>query len=156
MSINDLNDALKLVEEFNGDFDGKKSENLVLLAETKLGISFPPTYKKFLLNLGCGDIAGEEFYGVIHDDFENSGIPDAIWMTIEARRKWGLPESMIVIYFDGLESYYVIDTVVKDENGESAIYLWIPGRSKAGDKLEKIADDFGEFMLVKVREALVD
>jgi hypothetical protein len=29
-------------------------------------------YRRFLEELGCGDIAGEEFFGIIGDDFVNS------------------------------------------------------------------------------------
>jgi hypothetical protein len=64
---------------------------LVLKAESALGLKFPPTYRKFLLEYGCGNIFGMEFYGVVDDNFINSSIPDAIWITLNERKTSNLP-----------------------------------------------------------------
>jgi len=91
MSFKELETAFNLVHEHGyGDFEGEKALSLINKAEKTLGLVFPPTYKKFLAKLGCGDIEGLEFYGLINDDFINSNIPDAIWLTLN-ERKSGLP-----------------------------------------------------------------
>ncbi|QHT52752.1 SMI1/KNR4 family protein [Serratia liquefaciens] len=71
MSLNDMKNAIDII---NGkideaDFDGPKDDALIKSAEKVLGLSFPITYRFFLENLGCGDIAGQEFYGLIKSDF---------------------------------------------------------------------------------------
>ena len=45
-----------------GDFEGAKPESLVARAETALGLTFPPSYRRFLLEMGCGDINGLEIF----------------------------------------------------------------------------------------------
>jgi hypothetical protein len=50
-------------------FAGSKADDLIQKAEKALGLYLPPTYRRFVSALGAGDIAGQEFYGVIDDDF---------------------------------------------------------------------------------------
>ena len=73
MSMKDLDKAFELIErnDDQADFDGPKSDSLLVKAEQTLGFPFPATYRTFLSRLGCGGIAGAEFYGVINDEFEN-------------------------------------------------------------------------------------
>lgn len=155
--MSSLDKALKLISdnEDKAHFLGPRTDELIRAAETTLAIQFPPTYRKFLKELACGSIAGEEFYGIIDENFEDSGIPDAIWATLKDR-KIGLPESMIRIYSLGEGTDFVLDTSQSDENGECPVVAWLPGASKPGDKLEVIEKDFGSFLLRTVSEALAD
>ncbi len=92
--MNELEQAIRLIDQnaASADFEGPKSEELVRLAEGALGLTLPPTYREFVRRQGCGDIAGEEFYGVIKDDFENSTVPNGIWLTLNERRTANLSE----------------------------------------------------------------
>ncbi len=149
MSMGDLERFLGLVEEHedDADFVGPRDEALVAAAESALGVSFPSTYRRFVSELGAGDIAGQEFYGPITDEFVNSSVPNGTWLTLRARRGWGLPDSMIVVGFDGGVDYYVIDTARRMCEGEPPVEIWRPGISTAGDRLEEAGSDFGEFVL---------
>ena len=154
--MDDLNRFLDLVEEYEdeADFVGPRDEALVAAAEAALGLSFPPTYRRFVAELGAGDIAGQEFYGVISDEFVNSSVPNGIWLTLKARGEWSLPESMIVVAFDGGVDYFVIDTAKATGAQEPAVEIWRPGITGAEDELARAAVDFGEFVLRLTTEGL--
>ena len=154
MSLLDLREAIGLIErEPSADSVGPRPEALVLKAERTLGLEFPPTYREFLLRLGCGGIGGEEFYGVIDGDFENSGVPDAIWLTLECRRSIDLPDSQIVVSERGDGAHYTIDTARRDENGESPVLCsWAAHPEYANP--EEFAPDFGALFLLFVKEEI--
>lgn len=154
--MDDLERFLDLVDEYEDEshFAGPRDEGLVAASESVLGLSFPPTYRRFVTELGAGDIAAQEFYGVVTGDFVNSAVPNGIWLTLIARREWGLPESMVVVGFDGGVDYYVIDTAKAVDAHEPPVEIWRPGVSTAGDRLEQAASDFGEFALRLATEGL--
>ena len=148
MSFQDLEKALKLIEDNGGDFAGKKSDDLIAKAEQALVLKFPPSYKQFLNKLGCGGIEGSEIFGVIDENFEKAGIPDGIWLTLD-ERKSGLPEYFVVVSEVGDGAYYVLDTSQVDVDGECPVVTYeINGSS------EKVADDFGSFLLSELQEVL--
>ena len=107
-----------------------------------LGINFPESYKYFLESLGCGDIYGQEFYEIIKEDFINSSIPDAIWITLKMREESGLPNYLVIVYFGGDRDYYAIDC--QDLN-EAPVICWMPGGSTKDGSYTKVAKDFGFF-----------
>lgn len=156
MSTRDLDEAFQLIDEHDdeADFDGAKSDDLIQRAEQALGLTFPPTYKQFLSRLGCGDIAGAEFYGIIKDDFANSGVPDAIWLTLKQRRMSQLPESLVLVSETGDGGYYGIDVSRKDIDGENPVVEWWPGRPTATGNRRTVASDFGVFLLERVRGSI--
>ena len=80
--------SLSMIEghpELN-DFSGPKPLELVELAESTLGLTFPSTYRQFLSSFGCGNFGSFEIYGIFGEDFVHSGVPDGIWYTLKERR----------------------------------------------------------------------
>lgn len=156
MSMLQLQKAFGIIENNSGqaDFEGAKEEELISLAESALGVVFPPTYMEFLSKYGCVDIAGCEFYGLVNGDFEGSGIPDAIWLTLEERKNSDLPDNLVIVYALGDGSYHALDCSVIDQAGECPVVEWIPGSSKSGQALEIIAQDYGQFLLEKIESAI--
>lgn len=157
MSMNDLNDALKIIEANPSAafFVGEKSPELVEKAELALGIRFPPSYREFVSRLGCGSFGSFEVYGIASDDFENSCVPDGIWLTLDERRSIGLPGHLILIYSVGEGTTFALDSSQRGDDGECPVVAWpVGGASDSG--LEVIAKDFGEFLLSMVREELLD
>lgn len=148
----DLEHALVLVEQHQdeADFDGSKPGALLEKAEQALGFSFPPTYRAFLSRLGCGDVAGEEFYGVTDDNFVHSSIPNGIWYTLDERKNFQLPECLIVVGSTGDGGLYATDCSQTSDDGEHPVVEWWSGPQKQS----QIAHDFGEFFLNRIREAL--
>lgn len=158
MTLEHLSEALALIAKNpeETDFEGAKPEELVQKAEKALGVIFPPTYRAFLKNLGCGDVAGEEFYGIIDADFENSGIPDAVWFTLEERKTGGLPLSYVIIGALGDGELLALDTKGAAGGGEGPVLLLPEGYSQPGAVIETLSEDFGEFFYRTVKEALGD
>ncbi len=154
MSMQDLDSGFDLVDEYSeeADFEGAKSPNLVARAEQALGLDFPPTYRRFLLELGCGDIAGEEFFGIIGDDFVNSSVPNGIWATL-TERNTGLPPALVVVGAVGDGSLFALDTSTRDANRECPVVVWRAGQQGMGT-LERVAEDFGEFFRRSIEQAV--
>lgn len=136
------------------DFMGARPDALVRSAEAALGVKFPPSYRRFVTELGAGSIAGEEFYGVTTSDFEVSSVPNGIWLTLTQRKTSGLPKHLVLVYGVGNGQYFALDTSKHSEDGESPLVVWTPGASKAEDELETAAADFGSFFLKTVRRAV--
>lgn len=153
MSTEDYENALNLINEneFLSDFVGKCPEQLVRKAEEKLNLSFPKSYKQFLLNFGAGNFGSEEVYGIVKEDFENSGIPDAIWYTIKQRKEVNLPSNLVVIYHTGGEEIFCLDTNKPGKHGEPAVISYAIGVDPKHQTYEIIANDFGEFLLQRVK-----
>lgn len=151
MSIQNYERARELIEEAGGgDFEGAKPETLVSKAESALGMNFPPSYRRFLLEMGCGDIEGFEVYGIINDNFESSSIPNGIWMTLDLRKKIGLDKKYIVVGEGGDGTFHAIDTGAIGESGENPVVrLSVDGRLS-----EAMADSFGSYLLDQI-EAII-
>jgi antitoxin YobK len=152
MSMNDLEKAFQLIDANPtiADFAGPKPQHLIGSAEATLGLTFPPTYRQFLHRLGAGGVLGAEFYGVIKDDFEHSGVPDAIWLTLKHRRTSKIPDSFVIISDTGDGNYYAIDVSQKSVAGESPVVEWSP----ANNLSEIVSDDFGTFLFQRVSQAI--
>jgi hypothetical protein len=132
-----------------GDFVGPKPESLVARAEAALGLRFPPSYRQFVLDLGAGDIGGFEVYGLVDDDFEDARVPDAIALTLDARRS-GLDPRYILIGTLGDGSHDCLDTGHPHPNGEAPV---VQLSSEFEDPVT-LADSFGEYFLTEVQDAL--
>lgn len=137
-------------------FIGNINPDLISFAEQTLEIKFPPSYREFLGELGAGSFAGEEFYGITDSNFESSTIPNGIWLTLQFRQQKDFPHSFIVVYTYGEGTYCCIDTSRIDEHNESPIVAWVPGFSKAGDKLELISKNFKLFFSDLIQKGLSD
>lgn len=155
MSIDKVRKAIAIINQHqdDADFEGVKEEHLIDLAEKKLGVEFSDSYRFFLKNLGCGDLAGCEFYGIINADFTNSGIPDAIWLTIKERQESNLPNQYVIINSTGDGDYYVLDCS-KDTNKKGEVSLWSPGVKDNTSTFNFSHDDFGDFFYEQVTATL--
>jgi antitoxin YobK len=147
MSMADYEEALALVRahQENALFAGPQSERVVLAAEAILGMTFPPTFRRFVRELGAGGIGSEEVYGIIGEDFTGP-VPDGIWLTLKMRSDSKLPDTMVMIYDASESEYLVLDTSQTDSVGECPVKVWYPHWDK-GDDQEIIAPDFGSFFL---------
>ena len=133
-------------------FVGERSETLVQAAEKALGLKFPPSYRRFVLEFGAGNFAAFEVYGVIHSNFESSSVPDAVWCTLDERKLGDLPPDWVVVHHDGFGRYYCIDCKKSPEEGPIVVYY--PGYQPSHLSREIIANDFGAFFLEFVCEQL--
>lgn len=157
MGMVEFEKALALVRLHPEDahFVGPRSEHLVRVAEATLGVKFPPSYRRFALELGAGSIAGEEIYGVVEEEFVHSSVPNGMWLTLKLRQEIGLEQSMIVIYSTGAGEYFALDTSRTNADGECPVVVCEPASGERSHE-EIIAVDFGVFLLDRVEEVLSD
>jgi hypothetical protein len=153
MSLEKVRRAQELIARAGGgEFEGPKPASLVAKAEAELGLVFPPSYRLFLRELGCGSIRGFETYGVVDEDFARSSLPDAIWLTLEARRNGGLHRRYVIVGALGDGSFDCLDTAHLDASGEAPVVQL----SAEFEDPVKLADSFGDYFLTEVEDALCD
>jgi len=92
----------------------------------------------------CGSVHGREFYGIIGPDFDNSSLPDAVWLTPDERESSQLPMSSTLISETGDGGYYAIDNSLKTADGESPVAEWWPS-CRAQNNGRTVADDPDHF-----------
>jgi hypothetical protein len=155
MGMGELEQALEAVRASDlADFVGRRDPSLVTAAEDALGVSFPPTYRRFIAELGAGSFGGTEFYGAIDQNFDASSVPDGIWLTLDERREFGLPRHLVVVGDTGTGAFYVLDTAGAEAGDECPVAVWEGGRSREGDMLEVVAPDFGTFFWTAIQHEL--
>jgi len=159
MSMQDYEEAKELVKELlkkthgASTFIGPRPETLINLAQDRLTVKFPETYHRFLLEYGAGGVGGVEFYGVVQKDFEHSGYPDMVWLTLKGRKEWGLPNFLLPIYDLGDGEVFCLDLRVQEGN-EAKVVGFTPSYSSAEQNLDVVAEDFGKLFLDQIQLAL--
>jgi antitoxin YobK len=153
--MRDYEQALALIQGHldEADFEPQPDDR-VERAEQALGVPLPPTYRRFLLELGAGGVGSQEIYGLVNDDFEDARPPQAVGLTRELRRGGHISNDLVVIYNLGQGSYYALDTGRAEADGEAPVVGFTPGLNSPGDELEVVAPDFGQFFLETVRAHL--
>lgn len=148
MSVENYEAALKIIKSMGiGDFEGPKPESLIRKAEAALGVTFPPSYRRFLLDLGCGDIGGFEIFGVIDDNFQNSSVPNGVWLTLNERRNIGLAPGLVIVGEGGDGCYYALDIRPIEVAVEAGVVRLLPDGSLA----DRVTSSFGEYFLDAVK-----
>jgi len=135
------------------DFVGPRPSQLVETAERTLGLKFPATYRRFLLECGAGSFAAEEIYGVVDDNFQHSSAPNAVWSTLLLRKEVSLPHNYIHIYSVGDGEIYCL-SVNSFDYAIAPVIAFEPGLELALQSQEIISDDFGDFFLECAQEGL--
>lgn len=131
-------------------FIGPRAEIVALAAERRLGLRLPPTYRRFLLELGAGSFGATEIYGVIDVDFERSSAPDAVWTTLQMREQSSLPADLVVI---GIENEEVICLRVRPKAEEGPV-LVINTSSGEEAGTRTVAEDFGAHLRARIEREM--
>ncbi|ALA51624.1 SMI1/KNR4 family protein [Shouchella clausii] len=154
MSVETYQKAKEIImnEEEIADFVGERTDELISLAEEKLGLKFTGLYLDYLKTFGAGNFGAQEIYGIIDADFENSSVPDAIWYTLTERKEIRLPDNLLVIYDTGSDELFCLDFNQRDDNGEPKVVSLVPGVDLESQTYEIIANDFGDFLLDLVKQ----
>ncbi|MGG7621547.1 SMI1/KNR4 family protein [Bacillus coreaensis] len=149
MSVETYQKAKQIIHDNEdlADFIGGRSNELIKLAEEKLGVKFTGLYLDYLQTFGVGNFGAQEIYGIINDNFENSTIPDAIWYTLTERKEINLPNNLLVIYDTGSDELFCLDFNQLDEKGEPKVVSFVPGIDLESQSYEIIANNFGDFLL---------
>lgn len=125
MSTDDY-EAAKRIFESEGrpaHFVGGQPGWRVRKAEERLGVAFPPTYRSFLREYGAGSFGSREFYGVLRDDVEDSGVPDVVWRTLCEREKAPFPRNLVPVYHFATGDLACLQLT----DGEARVIVFMPG-----------------------------
>jgi len=151
MSASDLTAAMKIVRGHPAmaHFIGPPEPGLIDIAERALGGQICQHYRTFVEQLGAGSFGSFEVYGLIDADFAHSSTPDAVWITMNQRREWKLPEGLVIIGDTGDGDYYCLELTGDDE---SPVLLWYA--TSPSMAVERVFDDFGAYFLDGLRRQL--
>lgn len=122
-------------------------------AEEQLGTTFPPSYRKFLTELGSCEADGTEFLGIYRTPMMGDALLGTVHETLEAREDPRFPRELLVIQYDGMGGLVSLDVSRRDEAGEAPVVVWDPGAADRGGP-EELAPDFGTYALRQCTRAL--
>ncbi|MCD0484577.1 SMI1/KNR4 family protein [Streptacidiphilus sp. ASG 303] len=125
----------------------------VARAEEQLGVAFPPSYRRFLAELGSCEAEGEEFLGVYRTGAMGDVLLGTVSETLHARSDPRFPQHLLVVQYDGMGGLVSIDVSLRDGRGESPVVVWDPGAADRGGP-ELLAEDFGSHALRQCTRAL--
>jgi SMI1 / KNR4 family (SUKH-1) len=154
MGMDEYERATALIGENAGrsQLSGPKSEELIAKVEEKLGVTFPPTYRRFLREYGGGPFAGCTFYGVFDDDFDAPGAFDVVSETLDLRRESRFPENIVPVYDFGDGDLACLE--LSADRSEAPVIGVTPGFPVEASERDEVASDFGTFLLEELRSAL--
>jgi hypothetical protein len=132
---------------------GKRADTVVAKAEKLFGIKFSKQTRDFFTRLGYLSFYGNEIYGICKDDFSGSHAGCAIEATLQDRVQYHLPPKWLTIYFFDDGYYGYLDYSQLDEEGEPPVIMAI-FNGKEYILVERVANDFGDFLLRLVEEQL--
>jgi antitoxin YobK len=121
---------------------GPATPERIQAAEQALGVTFPPSYRRFLGELGAGSILGREVYGVV-PDISAAGPPNVVWMNLDRRQAESLPDHFVVLVDLDDSSSYALDTA--GDGGESPVVRIWPGEPVQTLVDSQVAPSFGSF-----------
>ena len=145
---------LRLKYKTKADFVGEIPSGIITKAEEALKLEYTGSYLDFLQNFGSGDFNGEEIYGIVDSDFEDSSVPDAIWYTLQERKETNLPSNLLIIYDTGSEELLCLNFNDCDKTGEPKVVSYMPGIDMDEQDFEIIAESFGDFLLELLEDSL--
>ena len=124
---------------------GGKSEDIILSAEQLLNIVFSKQHRDYCSRIGYMSFFGHEIFEVGSYD---SPIIEAntVAYALHEREKFDLPEKWLPIYNFNDGNIAFFDYTQTDETGEPPIIMAI-NTGKKYVLLERLAEDFGDFLL---------
>ena len=154
MSYQNFEKAVELAKQCDGYLDGGgKSNSVVVKAEELLDIKFSRQNTQYFSQYGFIEFFGNEFYGIVKDDFSGTYVGCAIEATLQDRKELNLPLQWVILYFFDDGYYGYLDYSQLNEEGEPPVIMAIYD----GEKYvvtEKVAEDLGDFILQLVEEQL--
>lgn len=149
-----FDDGVRQLREAGIELFGSKgaTEEQIEQLESKLNISIPVSYKKFLTLFGNLVFEGREIYGWTAAGFDAKSAPSAFFATKSLRERGIISETMIHFMDSGYGPSFVIDCSKMSKDKEAPVYEVPAGGISYG--CDKIADSFGEFFLKQVKESI--
>lgn len=142
MSYIDFKKAIELIDKNKAKLaypPHAQNTEKIKLAEKKLNVKFPKSYREFLKKYGSIGIGGIEIYGLWNDVI----IKDTLYER-ESNEENTFPLHYIPIHALGNGELSCLDTSQINKEEECPIMAWYFGST------EKLSEDFGEFLLDKI------
>lgn len=133
-----------------GDFEGSVPQDEIALSENILGVTFPPTFRRFLGTLGVGDVNNFEYYGLVPGrSISDEDVAPSIGVTLAERGRHGMPEGLVIVGDTGMGQWYVLDCSGVDGDSEGEVKIWEPGIGAFVQPYSQGSHyaDFGDFAL---------
>lgn len=149
MGVKQYDQARDLVRavDFLARFTGPRPEALVAKAEAALGARLPPSYRRFLIEFGCGSFEVLNVFGVVDGELERPDRRNVVWLTLNERRTGGFDPAYVLIgTVDGAGTWFALDTRRVDRKGEMPVVKL----TCDGTEIKTVAKDFGELFLDQV------
>ncbi len=146
--------AAQIIEEHPeiAEFVGPVPFEEIYVAESRLGVRFPDSYRDFIQRYGTGTFGGRQIYGLgVPDD----GLPNVVWAT-EAMREADdfFPADLVVIQDTGEGDILCLATALMNDDNECPVVQWIPELTFEEQAFERINSTFAHFLLRILRHAL--
>jgi antitoxin YobK len=129
------------------DFVGGVPFEEVWIAEQRLGVTFPESYREFLQRYGAGSFGGYVIFGLGVPDTD---LPNVVYATLEMQRQddW-FPADLVVIQDTGEGDLLCLATSRKSDEyeGECPIVQWIPAMSFEEQAFEVVHKTFAHLLL---------
>ena len=154
MSYQSFEKALELAKYCSGYFThGAKIDKEIEYSEKQLEIKFSQQNRDYYRSIGYLSFEGCEIYGIYPDGDSKVLVGDSYASALHDRKCYNLPHNWLPIYDfdDGYMGY--LDYSQLNEEGEPPVIMAIYN----GEKyvvVEKVAEDFGDFLLQIVEEQL--
>lgn len=137
----------RLSESDQCQIAGPVTDGDIDAAEAALGVTFPPSYRKFLRTFG--GIAIPEHLGVVHDFVGVKAAAgddgdDVVHRTLRARAERKLGNHLVVVGIGAQQrEWFCLDVSREDDNGEAPVVMY-DARDNALD--QQFYDDFGQML----------
>jgi hypothetical protein len=139
--------AALIAQSARAKFGRGVSEEVIADAERHLGMSFPPSYRWWLMNYGGGYLGSCELQGLFLEMIDSSEpdlplIGDLVYLAdLNAMRPAHPKHLLEILSYEGDEVYF-LDTARPNANGEYPVI----GRYPSVDELQDVAIDFAAFL----------
>jgi antitoxin YobK len=126
----------------------------VWVAENRLEVQFPDSYKEFLQKYGALSFAGEPVYGLgVPDD----DLPNVVFATQTLRASDDFfPGDLVVIQDMGEGDVLCLATSRMNDDNECPVVQWIPEMSFEEQMFEQINSTFAHFLLAVARRGTAE
>ncbi|MCB9230397.1 MAG: SMI1/KNR4 family protein [Bacteroidia bacterium] len=123
--------------EFGSVEDGV-SLKWIKMAEQRLGVTFPDSYKWWLQNYRGGEIFGDEVYSVYGLPFDQVVGGDIVYVNELARKNGELQPTQLLILENDQGNGYYLDLKKMNSDGECPVFERLSGALYAANFLEFI------------------
>jgi len=154
MSYQNFEKALELAKQCDDYFTHEpKTEDVIEFVEKQIDIKFSTQNKTFYKLLGYLSFFGVEIYGIYPDGDLKILAGNSFASILYDRKHYNLPKEWLPIYFFDDGYYGYLDYSKLNEDGEPPVIMAIHN-SKEFVVVERVADDFGDFLLGLVENQL--